>query len=114
MGYIDAECLLYLCLVQHGIMRTRRLGRKLIRMQRAYLAGLYAGQAMDSQREIIPRAHTLVAEMIDTGNNPPVDSRKMARAKSLAYVGVPIWSKTTPSVSRSRPRRSIVFTKLFP
>ena len=57
-------------------MRTRRLGRKLIRMQRAYLAGLYAGQAMDSQREIIPRAHTLVAEMIDTGNNPPVDSRK--------------------------------------
>ena len=40
--------------------------------------------------------------------------QKMARAKSLAYVGVPIWSNTTHSVSRSRPKRSIVFTPLFP
>ena len=28
----------------------------------------------------------------------------MARARSLAYVGVPIWSKTTPRLSRSFPK----------
>ena len=76
MGYIDAECLLYLCLVQHGIMRTRRLGREFVRMQRTYLAALDTCQTMDSQRKIIPRADSLVAEVIDAGHDSLADSRK--------------------------------------
>ena len=46
--------------------------------------------AMDSQREIIPRAHSLVAEMIDTGNNPPVDSRKNGACQIIGVFLLPL------------------------
>ena len=35
-------------------------------------------------------------------------------AKSTAFVGVPIWSATTESVSLSEANRSMVFIKLLP
>ena len=68
--------ILYFCLVQHGVVRTLGGCGIFFGVKRIDLASGDAGQAMDGLGEVVPRADTLVAEMIDARNDPLTDGRK--------------------------------------
>ena len=92
MRNLDAIRMFYLCLIQYRIVRPRSFCRIFICMQRTYLAIANTGYTVNGLGKIIPGADSFITEMIDTGNNPPVDSRKNGTCQIIgicrcAYTG---------------------------
>ncbi len=82
-------------------------------MQRFHFAGGYSCQAMNSHCEIIPGTNAFIAEMVDAADYTFIYNGIDGTCQVISISRVPIWSKTTPRLSRSFPRRIIVFTKII-
>ena len=91
MGDSDAEGVLDFRLVQHGVVRARRLGRILVGVQGRHAAGADARQAVYGEGEVVPRADAFVAEVVDAGRDALFDggvdgSCQVARVGGGAYL----------------------------
>ena len=105
MGNLDTESLFNLRLIQYGILRTRSFGRILVRMQRADFTRGNARHAVNGHRKIIPGAYSLVAEMINTGDDALIDSRKDGTCQ---IVGISRRTDLVENNSQPLDRKSVV------
>ena len=64
MGDVHLEGLFYLCFVQHRIGRAGRLGREFRRVAGDDAAFVMSRGRGDLRREVVPRAHALVGEVV--------------------------------------------------